>query len=102
MSLNFDDAYAKLKNIADAGERASRFKASEWFIWLEENIFKALDREAITKMKLAKTEEDRVMAQQMFLAAEKPRALIDHLINQGNGAIQELKSLYPKEDENNG
>lgn len=96
----FDEARTQLEVVAKAGEKARRFKESEWSEWLEENIFKALDREAINKMKLAKTEEDRIIAQQMFLAAEKPRALIDHLINQGNGAIQELRNLYPKEDEN--
>lgn len=98
-SNNLEDAKDQLTNRARAGEKAIRFQLSEWSAWLEENIFKALDKEAITKMKLAKTDEDRIVAQQMFLAAEKPRALIEHLVRQGNGAIQELKGLYPTEDE---
>lgn len=99
MSLDFEQAKEQLVSRAKEGEKAVQFQSSEWAQWIEENIFKALDREAITKMKLAKTDEERLVAQQMFLAAEKPRALIDHLVNLGKGAIQELKSL-PQEDEN--
>lgn len=99
-SDNFIDAKTQLIEAVSLGERAARFKATEWFAFVEDFLFKALDREAITKMKLAKTDEDRLMAQQMFLAAEKPRALLDYLISQGRGAAAELSTL--KEDDNNG
>lgn len=78
------------ENQAREGGRAKDFKASSEWAWFKEIILKTLEERAINTLKKAQTENERLMAQQMFLACSQPEQMIDFLINQGEGAKANL------------
>jgi len=88
------------------GDRARQIQNGEDWKWLQQFIFGAIFDEAVMTLRNAKTDEDRVKAQQMFLACEKPKAQINFLISQGDAAVASLKeiseqnqpTLYNKEE----
>ncbi len=82
-----------LENQVSAGEKAREIKGGDQWAWLEKYILGALFDEAVMVLRYAGNEVERVKAQQMFLAAEKPRKQIDFLISQGDAARAALKEL---------
>lgn len=96
-----------LENQALHGDRARQVRDGKDWEWIKEYIFGAMKDQAINILQNAKTEEDRVKAQQMFLACAKPIQLMDFLINQGDAATASLaevasSTLENTEEENNG
>lgn len=80
------------------GDRARRIRDGEDWKWLQQFIFGALEDEAIATLRGAKTDEDRVKAQQMFLACEKPRRQLEFLISQGDAAVASLKEISESQE----
>lgn len=74
------------------GERARNFMKSPEGIWFDEIILKGLEEEAIETLKKGKNDEDRLRAQQMFLAAQKPRQILQNLVNQGEAAQHQVST----------
>jgi hypothetical protein len=103
-SLNFPPMELKaLENQALHGARAYEVRNGKDWAWLQEFIFGAIFDEAIQVLRNAKTEEDRMKAQQMFLAVEKPKRLIEFLVSQGDAArasLVEVTSTLATEEEN--
>lgn len=88
-----DDEMRMLSNQSLAGDKAREVKASKEWAWLQEVIFGALFEEAVQTLRNAKTDEQRLKAQQMFLACEKPKSQLDFLINQGDAARASLEEI---------
>ena|SRR6185295_17035781 len=91
--LQDDKDYQVLVKQAFHGERAAEVKNGNDWKWLNEYIFGALFDEAVMVMRNARTEEERIKAQQMFLSCEKPRKLLESLISQGDAARASLVEL---------
>ena len=87
------DEFRVLELQAREGERAREVFEGDDYKWIKEIIFGAIYDQAIMVLRNAKTEEDRVKAQQMFLACEKPQAQIQFLISQGDAARASLEEL---------
>lgn len=84
----------QLKAQAVEGGKAKDFLASDSYQWLDNFILKALEDEAMETLRKSKTEEDRVKAQQMLLAANKPREILNRLVTQGDAAKLQLLSTH--------
>lgn len=81
-----------------AGERARELWV-QWGQWIEQTIFAPLNDEALVTLRNATSEDQRMRAQQMSLAVEKVRGIIEQLINQAEGAKAELKHISTLEGE---
>jgi hypothetical protein len=93
---NIDFPLAEVKALekqALHGDRARQVQDGADWKWLQEFIFGAIFDEAVMTLRNAKTDEDRVKAQQMFLACEKPKAQLNFLISQGDAALASLKEI---------
>lgn len=103
-----DKDFSLLEKQAFHGDRAYAVRAGEDWKWLNDFIFGAIFDEAIMILRNAKTDEDRLRAQQLFLSVEKPKRQLDFLISQGDAARASLKELQsstldnPEEDKSNG
>lgn len=75
------------------GDKARRVINGEDWKWLQEFIFGSLFDEAVLTIENAKNDEDRIKAQQMFLACKKPKRQIEFLISQGDAALASLQEL---------
>lgn len=103
MSVNFPNAeQINLERAMQVGGEASNILASKEWAWIEDKIFGALQDHAVITLKNARTEEDRVKAQQQFLAAHKPKELLEGLISAGQAAKVSLQDISTLEGENNG
>lgn len=93
-NMNFPEAEIKDLEIKSLhGDRARQVQSGKDWAWLQQYIFGALFDEAIMTLRNAKSDEDRVKAQQMFLACEKPKSQLEFLISQGDAALASLKEL---------
>ena len=103
-AVNFSTPeFTALENQSLHGERANQVKNGADWAWLQQYIFGAIFDEAIQVLRNAKTEEERMKAQQMFLAVEKPKRLLEFLISQGDAArasLAEVTSTLANEEEN--
>lgn len=86
-------------NQVQAMEKASEFVSSEVGKWFVSVILGTLQDEAVELLAKAKTEEDRMLAQQTLLASIKPMKLLERLKQQGELAQASLLVLPPQEDE---
>ena len=94
MTVEFPDRDIRsLEAQALAGDKARQISGGDDWKWIKEKILGALEDQAIHTLMNAKTEEDRMKAQQMFLASKKPADLITFLISQGDAAVASLKEL---------
>lgn len=92
--MNFQDQEIRaLENASLHGDKARQVQNGADWKWLQEYIYGAIFDEATLTIENARTEEDRVKAQQMFLACKKPRKLLESLISQGDAALASLKEL---------
>jgi len=93
-NINFPNEEIKaLEKQSLHGDRARQVMQGQDWQWLQQFIFGAIFDEAIATLRNAKTEEQRMKAQQMFLACEKPRSQLEFLISQGDAALASLKEL---------
>ena len=83
-----------LKTQLVQGDNARHFRSSDGYQWFNNFVLKPLEDEAMETLKKAKTDEERVKAQQMLLAADKPRQILDHLVKQGEAAQLQLLSTH--------
>jgi len=90
------------ENQAKEGAKAKNFKASEAWLWFDDRVLKAIEDQAIETLKLAIDDAERLKAQQMFLAAQKPRQILDALISQGDGAKAQLIEISTQEGDKDG
>jgi hypothetical protein len=75
------------------GITASDVSSSEQWKWISENLLGALNDRALITLKNAKTEEDRMKAQQMYLASQEPKEVLDRLIQDGRLAAKALQEI---------
>lgn len=103
MSVNFPtEEFKNYERMIEVGGQALKiFQSDEWG-WIYEKIFGAMQDQAVNILKNAKTEEERVKAQQLFIAAHKPKELLEQLIRDGEAAKVALKEISTLEGENNG
>lgn len=90
------------ENQAKEGSKAKNFKASDAWAWFDDRVLKALEDQAVETLKLAMNDGERLKAQQMFLAAQKPRQILDALISQGDGAKASLLEISTQEGDKDG
>ena len=103
MQVNFPNAeQINLERTAQVGSKAEKILAGEEWKWIYEFILGALQDQAINTLKNAKTDEDRVRAQQQFLAAHKPKEILEGLISAGQAAKLSLLEIFILEGEYNG
>lgn len=92
------DEVLRAQEIISLGKQAKEIMRSDMWTFFHDRILKALEREAIRKMKSAKTELERLEAQQMLLASEKPKLLLEAMISEAETAYEVLsRSQSPKE-----
>lgn len=87
------EQYVIWENQIKEGGKAKNFKISPEWAWFDETILKTIEIQAVNTLKNAKDDAERLKAQQMFLAADKPRQLLDALILQGDGAKASLMEI---------
>lgn len=87
------EQYVIWENQIKEGGKAKNLKASPEWAWFDETILKTIEIQAVNTLKNAKDDVERLKAQQMFLAADKPRQLLDALILQGDGAKASLMEI---------
>lgn len=80
------------KATAIEGGRAKQHLASAEWAWFDRIVLKSLEDEAFETLKKASTEHERIKAQQMLLAADKPRQILKYLVQQGEAAEMQLIS----------
>lgn len=103
MSVNFpSEEISNYERMVRVGSMARKVYDTQEWKWIYENIFGAMQDQAVIILKNAKTEEDRVKAQQIFIAAHKPKELIEQLIRDGDAASEAMKQISTLEGENNG
>lgn len=103
MPVNFpDQEIINYERDIQVGAKASEILISEEWIWIEKFILGALQDLAVNTLKIARTEEDRMKAQQQFLAAHKPKEMLESLIRSGIAAKEQLREISTLEGENNG
>lgn len=101
--LNFPNAeLINLERDVQVGAQAAKIMAGEDWQWIKTNILGALFDLAVNNLKNARTEEDRVKAQQQFLAAHKPEEMLQALISTGQAAKAGIEQISTLEGENNG
>lgn len=99
--MSLDEAYVQqLTRTSLEGEKAKRFILSDEWTWLHDRVFKTLEDEAMETLRKSKTENDRLLAQQMFLASSKAKQILEGLVTQGEAARATL-STQLQEDDNN-
>ena len=76
-----------------AGGKAKDFLAHELSEWFTRIVLASMQDEAIAMMTRARTNEDRLKAQQTLLAAQKPLKMLERLIQQGEDAKTQLLDL---------
>ena len=97
--MNFPEQEMKMLEAQSLhGDRAKRIRDGEDWKWLQEFIFGALFDEAVMTLRNAKTEEERMKAQQMFLACEKPKRQLEFLISQGDAAMASLTEISESQE----
>lgn len=100
MSLNFPDEDIRALEVQSReGERARNFLLSEWYAWIDSTILKAMEDRAMLVLRSSKSDEQRIEAKQMSLAADQFRRMIDGLIKQGEGARETLKEISTQKEE---
>lgn len=92
MNLN-DPEIRSLEIQSLHGDKARLVRDGADWKWLQEVIFGAIFDQALMTLRNAKTDEERIKAQQMFLACEKPKTQLEFLISQGDAAVASLKEL---------
>jgi len=103
LSVNFPSAeFVNLERASQVGDKAAVIIQSDEWKWIYENIFGALQDQAILILKNAKTEEERIRAQQQFIAAHKPKEILEGFIRDGLAAREAMKEISTLEGENNG
>jgi hypothetical protein len=99
MNINFPESEVQaLERQSLHGDKARKVRDGEVWKWLQEYIYGAIFDEATLTIENAKTEEDRIKAQQMFLACKKPKRQLEFLISQGDAALASLKELAQSEN----
>lgn len=105
MSLNFPtEEIISYKESVSIGIKAMEIKESPQWQWVKTNILGALFDRAVIVLRNAKTDEERMKAQQMFLASHEPEEILMRLINEGQAAQLALQEISnpTKEGELNG
>jgi len=101
--VNFPNSEVlNLERHIQVGGKASDIIASQEWAWIEDKILGALNDQAINSLKNARNEEDRIKAQQQFLAAHRPKEILEALISTGQAAKAGLEQISTLEGENNG
>lgn len=81
------------KKRVELGEQALTVETSGHWEWVCTNILDAMEERAMNKLHNAKTDLDRLQAQQMLLASRDPRFVFREIINQARGAAEELSQI---------
>jgi len=86
------------RNAVSYGEWAKKFKLTEDYFKVQNAILGALKDQAIALLERATTDEERISAQQKFLAVSEFDRMLERMILAGDHATQLLIST-PKEGE---
>jgi hypothetical protein len=102
--LEFDSA--EIQNYHKAvkrGEEAAQILGSDQWQWLKANVFDVNKEDALKLFRVAKNEEGRLLAQQMYRAALSSSELVEQYVVDGKAALEAIKQVSnPEEGENNG
>lgn len=80
------------RQMSVASEAVGIIESAQWS-WIKVNILGALEEKAILTLKHAGTEEERVKAQQMFIASHMPQEILERLIMEGKAAKIALEEI---------
>lgn len=101
MSVDFPaEEILNFERAMQVGATAEEIMSSKQWQWIHEKILGALQDQAINSLKNARSEEDRVKAQQQFLAAHKPKEILEALISAGRAAKAQIDQISTQEGEN--
>lgn len=94
MSVEFESEEFQLyNNRVMVGNKAAEIMATEHWKWLKDKLFKTMEKDALTLLKVAKNDEDRLLAQQMYRAAIEPEERMDFFVKDGEGSAEILKKI---------
>lgn len=94
MSVNFenDDIKAYQDKIMLGGKASTVLVTEEW-AWIEANIFERMKKDALILLRAARTDPDRLLAQQMYRACIEPKEQMEEYVREGQAAQEILKQL---------
>lgn len=75
------------------GGKANDILASDDWKWLKDNIFGMMERDALTLLRTCSTDQNRLLAQQMYRAAVEPQEQMDQFVREGEAAREILKQI---------
>jgi hypothetical protein len=92
--LEFGDPEIQMyENRVMMGGRAKDILASEDWKWLKDNVFGLMERDALTLLRTCSTDQNRLLAQQMYRAAIEPQEQMDQFVREGEAAQEILKQI---------
>jgi hypothetical protein len=95
-----NDEIQMYENRIMLGGKASDILGSDTWKWLNDNIFGLMNRDALTLLRTAGTDANRLLAQQMYRAAIEPQEQMEQYVREGDAAKEILKQFSnPKEGE---
>ena len=79
--------------IAQGGMAKNHLASPEWK-WFDEVVLKSIEDEAFETLRKSSTDQERLKAQMMLLAADKPRQILKYLVQQGEAGKMQLESTH--------
>lgn len=93
-SLQFEnDEIQMYQNRIMLGGKAAEILASDDWKWLKDNVFGLMNRDALTLLRTCSTDENRLLAQQMYRAAIEPQEQMEQYVREGEAAKEILKQI---------
>lgn len=75
------------------GGKATEMLASQDWKWLKDHIFGVMEKDALTLLRTCSTDQNRLLAQQMYRAAIEPQEQMDQYVREGEAAKEILKEI---------
>ena len=92
--LEFGDPEIQMyQNRIMMGGKATDILASEDWKWLKDNVFGLMERDALTLLRTCSTDQNRLLAQQMYRAAIEPQEQMEQFVREGEAAKEILKQI---------
>lgn len=92
--IEFGDPEIQMyQNRVMMGGKAKEILASNDWKWLKDNVFGLMERDALTLLRTCSTDQNRLLAQQMYRAAIEPQEQMDQFVREGEAATEILKQI---------
>ena len=75
------------------GGKAADILASDEWKWLVDNVFGLMQRDALTLLRTCSTDQNRLLAQQMYRASIEPQEQMEQFVRESDAAKEILKQI---------